>query len=66
MNIFLELEPGVKFEPTPEIPALQYFEGVDMNGMGMKAGLKPGDFLLEVCFVLFLIRTIFTFFGCNL
>lgn len=46
---FIELDSGVNFEPTPEIPGLQYFEGVDMNGMGMRAGLKPGDFLLEVC-----------------
>jgi hypothetical protein len=42
------MQPGVSFEPTPHIPALQFFEGVDMNGMSMKAGLKPGDFLLEV------------------
>ncbi len=42
------MQPGVTFEPTPHIPALQFFEGVDMNGMSMKAGLKPGDFLLEV------------------
>jgi len=43
-----ELDSSVNFEPTPEIPGLLFFEGVDMNGMGMRAGLKPGDFLLEV------------------
>lgn len=42
------MQPGMRFEPSPLIPALQFFEGVDMNGMAMKAGLKPGDFLLEV------------------
>ena len=42
------IQAGVPFVPTAEIPALQFFEGVDMNGMAMKAGLKPGDFLLEV------------------
>uniref|UniRef100_A0A914D2N0 Uncharacterized protein n=1 Tax=Acrobeloides nanus TaxID=290746 RepID=A0A914D2N0_9BILA len=38
----------VEFEPTPMVPALQFFEGVDMSGMAMKAGLRPGDFLLEI------------------
>lgn len=42
------MQPNVRFEPTAAIPALQFFEGVDMNGMAMKAGLKPGDFLLEI------------------
>uniref|UniRef100_A0A915ITD1 PDZ domain-containing protein n=1 Tax=Romanomermis culicivorax TaxID=13658 RepID=A0A915ITD1_ROMCU len=43
-----KVDPTVNFQPTLEIPALQYFEGVDTNGMSMKAGLKPGDFLLEI------------------
>uniref|UniRef100_A0A7E4VB83 ANK_REP_REGION domain-containing protein n=1 Tax=Panagrellus redivivus TaxID=6233 RepID=A0A7E4VB83_PANRE len=38
----------MEFEPTPTCPALQFFEGVDMSGMAMKAGLRPGDFLLEI------------------
>lgn len=50
---FSGLNANLRFEPTREIPALQYFEGVDMNGMAMKAGLKPGDFLLEVRFFVF-------------
>lgn len=29
-------------------PALQKFEGIDLQGMAMKAGLRPGDFLLQV------------------
>lgn len=36
------------FRPSADIPALQFFEGVDMSGMAMKAGLRPGDFLLEI------------------
>lgn len=43
-----ELEEGCDFEPSPSVPALQFFEGVDMNGMAIKADLRPGDFLLEV------------------
>lgn len=42
------MDPGVQFEPTPLVPALQFFEGVDMSGMAMKAGLRPGDFLLQI------------------
>ncbi|CAD5215421.1 unnamed protein product [Bursaphelenchus xylophilus] len=38
----------IDFRPTLETPALQFFEGVDMSGMAMKAGLRPGDFLLEI------------------
>ncbi|CAD5211232.1 unnamed protein product [Bursaphelenchus okinawaensis] len=38
----------IDFRPTLETPALQFFEGVDMSGMAMKAGLLPGDFLLEI------------------
>lgn len=30
------------------MPALQFFEGVDMSGMAIKAGLRPGDFLLQI------------------
>ncbi|WKX94467.1 hypothetical protein Q1695_011607 [Nippostrongylus brasiliensis] len=36
------------FEPSPLSPALQFFEGVDMSGMAMRAGLRPGDYLLEI------------------
>ncbi|ETN84141.1 PDZ/DHR/GLGF domain protein, partial [Necator americanus] len=38
----------IDFEPTPLSPALQFFEGVDMSGMAMRAGLRPGDYLLEI------------------
>lgn len=37
-----------KFEPTPEIPALQFLENVDKDSNAEKAGLKPLDFILEV------------------
>ena len=36
------------FIPTPEFPALQYFDSVDKGGSAEKAGLRPGDFILEV------------------
>ncbi|CAJ0945471.1 unnamed protein product, partial [Mesorhabditis belari] len=36
------------FHPSPIQPGLQFFEGVDMSGMAMKAGLRPGDFLLQI------------------
>ncbi|XP_075242687.1 uncharacterized protein LOC142337400 isoform X4 [Convolutriloba macropyga] len=35
------------FIPTPEFPALQYFDSVDKGGSAEKAGLRPGDFILE-------------------
>jgi len=36
------------FKPTPEIPALQYFESMVPGGAAERAGLQPGDYLLEV------------------
>lgn len=36
------------FSPTQDFPALQYLDRVDPGSMAAKAGLKPGDFLLEV------------------
>uniref|UniRef100_A0A182EHY3 PDZ domain-containing protein n=2 Tax=Onchocerca ochengi TaxID=42157 RepID=A0A182EHY3_ONCOC len=36
------------FTPTLFNPALQKFEGIDLQGMAIKAGLRPGDFLLQV------------------
>ncbi|CAA88324.1 Protein shank [Caenorhabditis elegans] len=38
----------LNFEPTAQVPALQFFEGVDMSGMAVRAGLRPGDYLLEI------------------
>ena len=48
MSQFLDVDPSMDFEPTPLVPALQFFEGVDMSGMAMRAGLRPGDYLLEI------------------
>jgi SH3/ankyrin repeat-containing protein len=42
------VDSDMAFKPTPDAPALQFFEGVEMSGMAMKAGLRPGDFLLEI------------------
>lgn len=38
------------FIPTEHRPSLQYFETVHEGSVAHKAGLKPGDFLLEVWF----------------
>ncbi len=37
-----------KFQPTPEVPALQFLEHVEKDSSADKAGLKPFDFVLEV------------------
>ena len=39
---------AVKFTPTPQVPALQYIGNVEVGGSADLAGLKTGDFLLEV------------------
>ncbi|XP_038073650.1 protein shank-like isoform X2 [Patiria miniata] len=36
------------FKPTKEFPALQYLEHVDKGSPADKAGLKKGDFVLEI------------------
>ena len=41
----------VTFTPTPQVPALQYIGNVEPGGSADLAGLKTGDFLLEVCTV---------------
>ncbi|KAM4614661.1 SH3 and multiple ankyrin repeat domains protein 3 [Polymixia lowei] len=40
--------PIEEFAPTPAFPALQYLESVDQGGVAWRAGLRTGDFLLEV------------------
>ncbi|CAM9545258.1 unnamed protein product [Lampetra planeri] len=40
--------PIEEFTPTPAFPALQYLEAVDDGGVAAQAGLKTGDFLIEV------------------
>ncbi|XP_030844538.1 SH3 and multiple ankyrin repeat domains protein 3 isoform X3 [Strongylocentrotus purpuratus] len=39
---------AVSFTPTKDFPALQYLEHVDKGSPGDKAGLKMGDFILEI------------------
>ena len=41
--------PIEEFTPTPAFPALQYLESVDEGGVAWRAGLRMGDFLIEVC-----------------
>lgn len=36
------------FKPTPQTPAAQFFENVDPGSAAEKAGIKKGDFVLEV------------------
>nr|XP_029138109.1 SH3 and multiple ankyrin repeat domains protein 3-like isoform X2 [Labrus bergylta] len=40
--------PIEEFTPTPAFPALQYLESVDEGGVAWRAGLRTGDFLIEV------------------
>uniref|UniRef100_A0AAY4DKI7 SH3 and multiple ankyrin repeat domains protein 3 n=1 Tax=Denticeps clupeoides TaxID=299321 RepID=A0AAY4DKI7_9TELE len=40
--------PIEEFSPTPAFPALQYLESVDVEGVAWRAGLRTGDFLIEV------------------
>ncbi|KAG5273757.1 hypothetical protein AALO_G00155130 [Alosa alosa] len=40
--------PIEEFSPTPAFPALQYLESVDVEGVAWRAGLRNGDFLIEV------------------
>lgn len=46
--IFLADTPIEEFTPTPAFPALQYLESVDEGGVAWQAGLRTGDFLIEV------------------
>ncbi|XP_034470975.1 LOW QUALITY PROTEIN: SH3 and multiple ankyrin repeat domains protein 2-like [Hippoglossus hippoglossus] len=40
--------PIEEFTPTAAFPALQYLESVDEGGVAWQAGLRTGDFLIEV------------------
>lgn len=47
-------QPGMStldFSPSPDFPALQYLDKVDKGSMADRAGLKQGDFLLEVSLI---------------
>lgn len=47
--------PIEEFTPTPAFPALQYLESVDEGGVAWQAGLRTGDFLIEVRALFFLL-----------
>lgn len=38
----------MQFNPTVEVPALQYVGNVEAGGSAAMAGLKTGDFIVEV------------------
>uniref|UniRef100_G1NCJ0 Uncharacterized protein n=13 Tax=Neognathae TaxID=8825 RepID=G1NCJ0_MELGA len=46
--VLLSDTPIEEFTPTPAFPALQYLESVDEGGVAWQAGLRTGDFLIEV------------------
>lgn len=46
--LLLAETPIEEFTPTPAFPALQYLESVDLDGVAWRAGLRTGDFLIEV------------------
>lgn len=46
--LLLAETPIEEFTPTPAFPALQYLESVDLEGVAWRAGLRTGDFLIEV------------------
>lgn len=46
--LFQAETPIEEFAPTPAFPALQYLESVDQGGVAWRAGLRTGDFLIEV------------------
>lgn len=48
MCFFSAETPIEEFTPTPAFPALQYLESVDVEGVAWRAGLRTGDFLIEV------------------
>uniref|UniRef100_A0A8D2LTJ7 PDZ domain-containing protein n=1 Tax=Varanus komodoensis TaxID=61221 RepID=A0A8D2LTJ7_VARKO len=49
LSLFPSAEtPIEEFTPTPAFPALQYLESVDVEGVAWRAGLRTGDFLIEV------------------
>ncbi|KAL4233853.1 hypothetical protein ACF0H5_008529 [Mactra antiquata] len=45
-----QLKPSgeLDFQPTAEFPALQYLDSVDPGSVSDRAGLKGGDFILEI------------------
>lgn len=55
--------PIEEFTPTPAFPALQYLESVDVEGVAWRAGLRTGDFLIEVRDFLIEVRAILTLRG---
>ncbi|XP_071943611.1 uncharacterized protein [Antedon mediterranea] len=47
-HTYINSKNDMVFKPTSENPALQYLDSVDQGSNAEKAGLKPGDFLLEI------------------
>ncbi len=47
-SMFCAATKAMQFNPTPEVPALQYVGSVEEGGAADEAGLKTGDFIVEV------------------
>lgn len=52
--VYVAETPIEEFTPTPAFPALQYLESVDVEGVAWRAGLRTGDFLIEVITIQYL------------
>jgi len=44
---------SLDFVPSSQLPGLQYVEHVDASSSASDAGLRPGDFILEVGLITF-------------
>jgi len=47
-SLFSLATKAMKFNPSPQVPALQYVGNVEEGGAADLAGLKTGDFIIEV------------------
>ena len=48
------------FTPTADFPSLQYFDVVEKNSQADLAGLRTGDFLLQVIIIIIIITVSYT------
>ena len=46
------------FTPTADFPSLQYFDVVEKNSQADLAGLRTGDFLLQVIIIIIIINSL--------
>lgn len=53
LSLSAQLKPSgeLDFRPSAEFPALQYLDSVDPGSVSDRAGLRAGDFILEVFYI---------------